>query len=247
MKTMKSSLWKMMIAAALIVPVALVSCQDEFFHGINGYGDPVKRTVDPGSINGVVSAIAADIYLTQGDQQEIVIEAQENVIDNLVLDDVSNGIWTLRYKLPLHFFHPIKIYITMPGLTKAVVAGSGRIEGTTPFTGLGDLRLNVSGSGLIRLEAEAASVNSSITGSGCLELAGTTDRIALLISGSGNCRATGLMAREADATITGSGSARLNVGEYLKASITGSGYVYYQGDPEVDVHVSGSGRVRKDF
>ena len=240
---MKMSSRKLMIALVAILPMALVSCQDDFMFGVSGQGEIVKQTVQIEDFDGFVSTIAADIFITQGDEQEVVIEAQQNIIDEINLDRVDNGIWTIHFRHIVHYARPIKIYITMTTLTKAGITGSGDIEGVTAFTGLDRLKLFITGSGSIDLDSDSKEIDAEITGSGDMKLYGSTERVDLLISGSGGFLGKDLKTAEAEITITGSGNARLNVEEYLKVFIAGSGTVYYTGNPEVDLHISGSGNV----
>jgi hypothetical protein len=45
--------------------------------------------------------------------------------------------------------------------------------------------------------------------------------------------------------ISGSGKCKINVGDSLEANISGSGSVYYKGDPDkIRSNVSGSGKVK---
>ena len=50
--------------------------------------------------------------------------------------------------------------------------------------------------------------------------------------------------RVADITISGSGSAEVNVSEQLDIKISGSGDVYYRGNPSINIDISGSGDVK---
>ncbi len=232
-----------MIAMAAILPLALASCHDEFMFGISGQGEIVQQTISTDNFDGFVSAIAADIYLAQGETLKVEIEAQQNIIDNIDLDQMSDGIWTIHFHEMVRYSKPVKIYITMPTLKLAGISGSGKIEGITPFINLDKLNLVISGSGNIDLETESKHLDALISGSGEMLLSGNTDKLSLLISGSGGFHGTGLATPKAETTISGSGSARFTVEEQLKALISGSGSIYYAGNPELDVHVSGSGRV----
>jgi hypothetical protein len=240
---MKTSILKTWIIALIILPMTLVSCHDEFFIGISGQGDVTEETLYVDEFNGFISTIAADIYLTQGDKQEVVIEAQQNIIDNINLDRLDDGIWTIGYHRPVISAKPVKIYITIPTLTKAAISGSGDLKGLTPFTGLDNLKLMISGSGSMDLETESNKMDVVISGSGDIKITGETGNLDLLISGSGSFQGSDLVTTKADLTISGSGGARVAVEDFLQVFVSGSGSVYYSGNPEIDVRVSGSGRV----
>jgi hypothetical protein len=242
---MKTNNWKTIIAAITILPMALVSCHDEWMPGISGQGEIVEQTINPDEFDGFVSNIPADIYLTQGTERKVVVEAQQNIIGNIDVDRVEGGIWTLRYHDLVRYSRPVKIYITIPTLTKAGINGSGEITGLTPFANLDQLKLFISGSGGMDLDTDSKELTATITGSGDLTMAGQTNELNLVVSGSGSFHGIALATPRAELTISGSGSARLTVEEYLQVHVSGSGNVYYFGDPELDVHVSGSGNVVK--
>jgi len=243
---MKTKMRNMMIAVLVILPMAFVSCHDEFMIGISGQGEIVEQTINLDDFDGFVSAISADIYLTQGDKQEVVIEAQQNIIDNIDLNRVENGKWTIRYHQMVRHSKQVKIYITITTLNIAGISGSGAIAGLTPFTSLDNLKLIISGSGSMDLDTESKSMDVAISGSGDLKMVGKTDKLNLFVSGSGSFNGKDLVTPRAEMTISGSGSARLTVEEYLQVLVSGSGNVYYSGNPELDVHVSGSGSVVRD-
>jgi len=242
---MKTKICKPLAVVCGLLPLLFASCSDYYIPGINGEGEIVESTVYLDDFDGFVSTIGADIFLTQGDTQEVVIRAQENIIDNIVLD-VNRGIWTIEYYEWVHHAKPVKIFITIPDLTKAAVTGSGNITGVTPFYNLGRLELAISGSGDFDLETESNEVDVRVSGLGNFELAGETKFLDILISGSGNIDAFDLETEEAEITISGSGNAFVDVEDYLNVMISGSGSVFYRGTPEIDSHITGSGTVRRD-
>ena len=108
-----------------------------------------------------------------------------------------------------------------------------------------DLNLSVSGSGRIKLDLEADDLTQKISGSGNIVVSGEADRAEVSISGSGNLDALDLEADHYAVRISGSGKCKINVGDSLEANISGSGSVYYKGDPDkIRSNVSGSGKVK---
>jgi hypothetical protein len=101
-----------------------------------------------------------------------------------------------------------------------------------------------SGSGdIVFKNLEADEVNVKISGSGDVELeGGNADEMDLRISGSGKLQAEDFEVSEFSAAISGSGSARITAREDLDVKISGSGKVYYHGDPRVNSVSSGSGK-----
>lgn len=138
---------------------------------------------------------------------------------------------------------PVKVFVTLPRLAGASVAGSGnlsvdRIEGER-------FRGSVAGSGNLALgtiRVDEASL--SVAGSGDLTGAGQTQRLRLEIAGSGDIDARQLTAAEANISIAGSGNARTIVNGPARVSIAGSGDVELGGRPQCTTSKVGSGEVR---
>ena len=243
---MKTNVRNYLLSVLAILPFLLVSCEDGFLGGISGEGEIVEGTLDVDEFDGFDLGIAADVYVSQGDEFGVVMEAQQNIIDNINTDNVSNGIWKIKNYTWVRNSKSIKIFITLPELTKVSLSGSGDIVGETPFTDIDRLDVSISGSGKIDLETESSELFLKISGSGDIYLTGSTDLLDCSISGSGGIHAFDMITNRADIIVSGSGNTRVNVEEALDVSISGSGSVYYRGNPQVDSHISGSGNVRHD-
>ncbi|PHN02647.1 head GIN domain-containing protein [Flavilitoribacter nigricans] len=211
--------------------------------GISGEGPVVKRTLDLSSFDKVVLTNNAKVYLRQGSRQSVEVEAQQNIIDNLVTE-VSGDTWKIRFDKSVRRYEGMKVYITIPTLEGARVSGSGSIIGENTFTGLDELGVSISGSGNISLDVEANMIDSHISGSGDIRLAGTTDKHGISISGSGEVEAYDLISDSCKVRISGSGDCEVEVKEDLEVRISGSGDVNYKGRPRVSSRISGSGDIR---
>jgi hypothetical protein len=211
--------------------------------GMKGEGELVKQELDIDDFTGVKLSFHGNIYLTQGATQKVVVEAQQNIIDNLKRD-VKGNTWNVGFKKSVRNCKPVKVWITIPHLTEATVSGSGNLVTEAEFTGVKDLKTSVSGSGDIKLHVQAETIHGGISGSGEIRLKGSTGRIDMSISGSGDIEAMDLKAHSCNISISGSGDAEFWVTEELEASVSGSGDIKYKGDAaQVRARVSGSGDV----
>lgn len=222
--------------------VTTLSAQNWSWNGIKGEGPKVTKTLNVSSFDGFTVAISGNVYLKQGNTQSVTIEAQQNIIDN-ILTDVSDKHWKIKFDKNVRNHDGVKIWITIPTLTKAYISGSGDITGENKFTGVGNLITGVSGSGDIKLEVEAKSIDGKISGSGNVKLGGSANNLAIAISGSGDFYADALSVKDATVSISGSGDCRVDASENLTVKVSGSGDVKYKGRPRVSAKVSGSGDV----
>jgi len=138
----------------------------------------------------------------------------------------------------------MKVFVTTPALEGLHLSGSGFIE--AEYFETEDLDLFVSGSGSISTVVSAGFVEARISGSGKINVSGDAGDTKFNISGSGNIYANNLESVNCQAFISGSGNMRVFAVETLRADISGSGNVYYKGNPDVDYHVSGSGKVIRE-
>ena len=81
-----------LLAMSLFVSVSAQSGNNV----VKGEGEIVKQEISLSAIDGIQLSIAADVFLTQGKSQKVVIEAQQNVFDN-IKKEVRNGSWNIAY------------------------------------------------------------------------------------------------------------------------------------------------------
>jgi hypothetical protein len=126
----------------------------------------------------------------------------------------------------------------------ANVSGSGDMELRGTYKSFSS---DISGSGEIVMNtAIAGSADFEISGSGKVIAKGTSQSVKAQISGSGRVMAADLETGKCEVRISGSGGVEINVKDELDARISGSGSVYYKGEPKrVNADSSGSGKVRK--
>src|SRR5690606_22745187 len=130
---------------------------------ISGEGEIVTQEIQLGTITGIALSINGDVVVTQGTPQKIVMEGQQNILDN-IKRDVHDGTWVIRYDKKVRSSKKVMIRMTVETLEEIAVAGSGSVVSATPFTGLDELEIAVSGSGNVNFHAEAREVECAISG-----------------------------------------------------------------------------------
>lgn len=229
---------------ALLSLIILSSCEKDYIDVVKGSGPVIAETRKTASFNMINLSIPADVFVTQGNSERIVIEAQENVMD-VINTDVRGGEVNIRFAngVVVKRFEPIKIFITTRNIKELRVSGSGNIYNNSPiFTD--ELYITVSGSGNVDLQdIDSPIVESNISGSGQIYLSGFCADQYAQISGSGSIHAFGLLSESTNIDISGSGKTEVSVSNYLSVRISGSGNVYYKGRPSLVTRISGSGGV----
>jgi hypothetical protein len=135
------------------------------------------------------------------------------------------------------------VLITVPQLTAAKLAGSGRMTLAFDEPEL-PLDLYLSGSGDLRFNGTTAVIGAYLSGSGDLRLEGETSDAELKLSGSGSIRGQHLTATSATVSLSGSGNISATVQESVSVSLSGSGQIDLFGAANVDGYSdTGSGDV----
>lgn len=212
-----------------------------------------KREVrDLSSFTQVSFGVSGKLYLRQGNDQRVEIEADDETMeriefevrgDRLLIrsDNRWSDWWSWKND------RKVTVYITMRDIEGLSVSGSGDLIAETPVNAR-DLDLSVSGSGYLEAEiAASGNVEADVSGSGDMKLKGKCGNIESDISGSGNVYFTGQIAGEGKFDLTGSGKLQASgSAQSVKAWISGSGRVS-AADLEAercDVRISGSGNVQ---
>lgn len=231
---------KLAFLSAIALAIATTSCIDDFTIRGNGI-EGTEGRITPG-FDQVKSEGVFDVHITNGDDYDVVITAESNILpyietdvhnDQLVIH--TRGLHNIRNRLP------IEVFVTTPHLHGIKQSGSGII--TTGYFTANNVDLVISGSGRIETAMDADYIDAVVSGSGNLYISGAAVDGDFMVSGSGKIDAYDLSIRDCDAKISGSGSIWTTVEHYLKATISGSGNIFYGGTPVVEMHISGSGNV----
>jgi hypothetical protein len=230
---------KTALITLLLGCAAWFSCTTEVLNG-----QTVKVVRNLPAFQALHLAMAAEVFLSQGEPQSIEIEADKSSLEFIDTEVRGNSLSVKSRDNQWRGLGKVKIFITVPEINQISVSGSGNVVSQTPIRS-GDLAIEISGSGNVTISGlEAANISATITGSGNATLVGKCDQASLdaTITGSGSLKADELSVAIAGVTLTGSGSARVNALKELETHITGSGNVQYKGNPQINAHSTGSGK-----
>lgn len=237
-----------MRALGLLVLLPLVACSGlkaESGDAVEPRGKGPQRVFDVSGFTAVELRGADDVDVRVGPAFSVRAQGPSEELNRLEI--VREGD-TLRVgrKRDMKFWgksEGVKVFVTLPRLTAAAVAGSGdlavdRVEGER-FDG------DLAGSGNLSVgEMRVDEARLSIAGSGDVTGAGAAKRLRMDIAGSGDIDARQLTANEARISIAGSGNAKATVNGPAKIDMMGAGNVELGGSPQCSTNKMGSGEVR---
>jgi hypothetical protein len=216
-------------------------------NNINGSGNITSENRNVDQFDGVQTSGSIDIEVTEGDQVSVKVKADDNVLP-YIITDTDNGLLQVYFKEHTSFNNVnVKVYATAPHLKRLFVKGSGNITSNNTIKNNRSIATKVSGSGDINVTVDAPEIKAEISGSGNLSLQGRCKNFEGSVSGSGNLNCKNLLSENATVSIFGSGNAHVFASVNLKASTTGSGNIYYSGNPtSPQISKAGSGNVEAE-
>ncbi len=186
-----------------------------------------------------------NVVITLGDEFDIRVEGDDDVVATIEFEIRSGKLRIGRQGNDSLSFNddPATIYITMPVLNGASIAGSGDMQIERAVSD--DFEISVAGSGNMTIAAlEAVEAEFDIAGSGGITAAGTVGDLEIDIAGSGDIQAADLQAQRADVDIAGSGNVEIFATETVSGSLIGSGDVRVTGGATCQASSIGSGEMR---
>ena len=236
------------LALALLVPLSACGSGwsgDDDVPGVAGSGSGGTRTYAVADFTSIDQRGPDDVDVRVGSGFSVRAEGDPDVLERVKIVHDGNTLRIMRKKTSGFNWSSggAKVYVTMPRIEAASLAGSGdiavdRIDGAA-FDG------DIAGAGSLALgRVSVETLKLSIAGSGSVKAAGQTRTLSISIAGSGDVEAAELRASGAKINIAGSGNVRAAVDGNAKVSIMGAGDVDLGPKARCDVSKMGAGDVR---
>ncbi|MCT4580200.1 MAG: DUF2807 domain-containing protein [Flavobacteriales bacterium] len=195
-----------------------------------------------GNFNTVELIDNIDVFYTQDSIQSLKVEAGEHLIDYIKTDIVNNKLVIYEANNDILNTKRIRVYISNDSINAAKIEGSGNFNGNDMNCSHFDLALI--GSGDVNINATLSNYNITLSGSGNINSTGSSHHQQIEVKGSGNVGGKHFYTNNATVLLSGSGNITLQTGISLIATLTGSGNIYYYGNPSsVTTSVTGSGTI----
>jgi len=205
-----------------------------------------SETRTPGSFSKVETGGSWDVIITKGSKDEVRLETTGFDLSK-VITEVDND--KLEIKLVKGNYNNVnlKVYITIRELESVGASGSGNVTLASDFEAR-SFDLGLSGSGSIAAKnIRAEKFNVGMSGSGKITIeGGEAEEVNIGQSGSGNLSALNFTAENVIIGKSGSGDTSIGVTESFTVGSSGSGNIYYRGNPDKQsIGISGSTKLIK--
>ncbi|MGR9114817.1 MAG: head GIN domain-containing protein [Gammaproteobacteria bacterium] len=188
-----------------------------------GSGEFGRQTRQMDAFHSVKILGGVDVDYRQEPRQRIEVIGDSNLLP-LINMQVSQGVLTVGSNESYQVRLPLTVQLSASELKALAMYGAGDIM----LAGLDEasLRLDLNGSGDVKVEGKVGYFSINLTGSSDVD-------------------AEDLISEQAEVRLTGSGDVDLTVKRLLKVQVLGSGDVTYYGNPEkIQKQIIGSGDLR---
>jgi len=203
-----------------VLPLLTTAC----LLGLDGNGDRVDEARVLDGFAAIDARDELEVLVERGDTFSVTVSIDENLQD-VVRTRVEDG--RLRIDTRERVDDMVRgphVRVTMPHLTEARHAGSGRLD-LLGFQEPERVQLSLSGSGELAFEGSARVLDGDVSGSGDMVLIGTVERVELEVRGSGTVDAKSCVASSASLRAEGSGDLSATVNGSVDATVRGSGNI----------------------
>ena len=193
-----------------------------------GSKEVIKQERDLPSFTGISVGGAFEVYLTQGEPQEVWVETEARYMENIVTE-VRGSVLDINSK-GLKNVGELNVYITAPKLEMLDVAGAAEVKGQNLIVAE-HLKLSGSGASEVSLEIQCNTLESSVSGASDIKLSGKAKQHNSDVSGAASLHARNLQTEKSVMTVSGAASAMVNATGEISGDVSGAGDLKYTGNP----------------
>ncbi|HEX2395420.1 MAG TPA: head GIN domain-containing protein [Bacteroidales bacterium] len=221
-----------------------VSCIMDPLDSISGDGKVTSQTRDLPEFSGVKVGSGIDVFLTQGEPQSVVVEADEN-LQEWIRTEVNGNVLRIFTDKTIRFAKTKKVHITCKTLDQLDISSAGDVTSINRFK-TGNLRIDLSSAGDLKFEVDADEIDLSMSSAGNADLKGTANKLRADLSSAGDLNAFDLEAKIGDVSVSSAGNARVFVTEEASFRSSSAGSIHYKGEPKIkNISTSSAGSVNK--
>jgi hypothetical protein len=249
---------------SLLILASSTSCVSSLSQiPIKGSGDVVDRSYDLKDFNGVDVSSGFDVILVQGNEEKVIISAQQNIFE-YIHAQVEAGVLKIYIDRNVTQTKGLKAKIYLKSINSLDVSGGGDVLAENTLN-VPNLKIDLSGGGDIKTDLKTGDLDCGISGGGDATISGDIAKYNLSLSGGGDinsdiasetvtCSVSGggdvaiknqKKASQVEVGISGGGDISLNVeADAVKCSVSGGGDATLAGKGgTLEISINGGGDV----
>ncbi len=239
------------LLTAFLLVLAAITVAAVHFRGIlmtelewlkRGDGNIRKELRDVKPFNSLYVAGNITVYFTQNRAEEVVIEADSNLIEH-IKTDVENGILNISHNRDIRVRN-LKVHVSREYLDEVSLSGGSRFQTEKPVI-QGDINLTANGGSRFEVNGEFEVLNMEINAGSIARLKGQCEDLFVTAKAGSNLIAKDLAAQDVKLHATAGSILEVRAVKTLSVNASSGSNIRYYGEPELkEIHTSSGASLR---
>lgn len=197
---------------------------------IEGSGNVITKEIPVKSFDHLISQGVFSLQLSQGDKESVKIEAEDNLINLITVENDGSGLEiTMKKDVNIHSKKKMIVYVTFKSLKSMDLSMVGGTSSTEQLK-FADLQFKNQSVGSVNLDMVLQSLNLENESVGSLKLKGSAENAVIKSNSVGSIQAADFVVQKMDVDNNGVGGATVNAEKELKVSDSFLGKVSNKGN-----------------
>ncbi len=229
----------------LLISISAFTSSCSWNLGEKGNGNVIQEQRHLGvDFDKISTSAGTDVYITQGDINEIIVESDENLL-GYIETNISNGELRISTSQRMGRATTRKVYVTFKDVNTLSASSGSEIIGTSLIKSE-DLSISTSSGADISVEVLSRNLSAQASSGSEIKLKGKASSFAGKASSGSEITAEKLQVISAIAKASSGGDIRIAVKDNLDAKASSGGSIRYSGNPQIlNANKSSSGSVKK--
>ncbi|MGZ5246011.1 MAG: head GIN domain-containing protein [Flavitalea sp.] len=233
---------KQLAIFSLLFTMATANAQKQVINDANAQQRDLK------GFHAIKVSHAFDVYISQGDEEGVVVSAKTKEFRDLITTSVENGVLKIGYGergWKGSGNRQLKVYISVKELDQLNASGACDLVITGTLKAK-DLMVDLSGASDLKGNIEAEFLNAEISGASDVTISGKVDGLKIEANGASDFKGYDLIAEKCEAKASGASDIKITVNKELNAEASGASGVSYKGAGVIrDIKSSGASSISK--
>lgn len=217
------------ILGIAVIVFTLMSCS---FSGVVGSKNVIKQNRKiTENFKSIAVSTGIDLILSQGEKRDIIVEADDNIID-LLKTEVKDGVLRVYFDKSIVKAKAKKVYITIPTIISIVATSGAEVENKSEISGE-EISLSASSGAEIDLVLKYNKIICSASSGAEVEIKGGCNNLTLDASSGSNIEAKELLSKNVTVNASSGANIKTLVSENISADASSGGNINYYGEPKV--------------
>jgi hypothetical protein len=235
------------IIVATVLSLTLFSCNFDirYASGVRGNGNvQIEERPINESFNTIKATEGLHVYVTQGNRESIIVEADEN-LQELIVTEVIDHVLKIHTTENIGHSTTKKVTVTFKDVSEIISTSGSNLHSTNTIT-TDQLTLKSTSGSKMTLDVKTTLLECKTTSGSNLRLSGNTKSLIAEATSGSNFKAGDLFSESSDVKATSGSNITVYTSKALTAKATSGANIKYYGNPDkVEKNKDVSGNIRK--